>query len=178
MRRIPYAMTILSLALFVLASIFWVRGYWAYDAFGWESDRWTPNSYTACRYGIASGQGQFWLKISQWHMQMDSYIPEKWALLSAEGRKNLAEFRDQRPERAEMRFRTWPVSQRTASELARQTLAGFEFISPPPANWGRWLGVPAWLIVALAALLPLRWCEHRYRRPQSTPGPSLSPVLT
>ena len=143
MRRLHNALTFLSLALFVLAGIFWVRGYWACDAFGWESDHWTPTSYTACRYGISSGQGQFWLKISQWHMQMESYLPEKWAVLSPEGQKNLAEFREQRPERGEMRFRTWPESQRTAGELARQTLAGFEFIQPPPANWGRWQ-LPRW----------------------------------
>jgi hypothetical protein len=163
---IQRSLLILSTVIFFGAAALWIHSYWAYDWTGWERNQWTHSAYTQDRYGVAAVQGQFWLKLTTWRLGTELYQPENWNSTSESGKKNLAWFLESHPEWAKWTVRSIAVPDKPASELARQSIAGFAFFQPPP-DTGRWIAVPAWLIVALAAVMPLRSVDQRLRARKS-----------
>src|SRR2546430_124150 len=125
LRLLRDIITFASFLLLIAASILWVRGYWKYDTTGWEQDHWSPTTYTQYRFNLASAQGQFWLKLTQWQLQMDVYQPEKWKDLSPNAKQTFSIFRGEHMERAQWATHSLPARTIPPATLVKQSFSGF-----------------------------------------------------
>lgn len=91
---------------------------------------------------------------------MDVFAPDKWKTLSPKSQQAFIAFRHDNPEQAGWRWYALAAHSLEPAALARQSLVGFENLKLAPGQ-GRWIAVPAWLVAAVLALLPLYRLQPR-----------------
>jgi hypothetical protein len=177
-KRVCNLLTIASLILCLAASVFWIRGYWASCGVGWYRSHWTADHHLLLtRYTVGSCQGQFELRARYLPEDWGVLFPaEKWESRIAAEREASLQFQNEFAECAGSKFFSFRAHRLTIAEIARQSFIGYDKLVEPKGTLGGCVEFPAWLVIALTAILPLRWITKRRRNnaPRQTGGATLA----